>query len=248
MPAGTPPIRRYARIVVTLTPGTRSAAHFWTGPRRTLVEDLLRIRLPPGAVVVEVVDDGRSRLHGVDGAYRWVTAGTRAGPPALGSAARRSLRADLLHLPLAEGSVDGVILLDVLARLDDDRAAVAEAARALRPGGAVVVTVPVLPWLWGPHDEQAGHRRRYRTSELVATLQDLGLFVDMIRRYQFFLSPLFVASRLAARRAPALVGLEHRPPSWIGRGLEAVNRAEVALARRVPRPWGTSVVVLARRP
>jgi hypothetical protein len=82
----------------------------------------------------------------------------------------------------------------------------------------------------------------------VATLDELGLFVDMVRRYQFLLSPLFVASRLAARRAPGLVTLEHRPPAWIARGLEAVNRVEVALARRVPRPWGTSVVVLARRP
>lgn len=48
-------------------------------------------------------------------------------------------QADLAELPLAERSADVVLLADVLEHVDDPAAVVAQAARVLRPGGALFV-------------------------------------------------------------------------------------------------------------
>lgn len=50
--------------------------------------------------------------------------------------------ADLTALPHGSGSFDGIVSVHVLEHLDDDRAAIAEMARVLRPGGWAVVNVP----------------------------------------------------------------------------------------------------------
>jgi ubiquinone/menaquinone biosynthesis C-methylase UbiE/DNA-binding transcriptional ArsR family regulator len=65
---------------------------------------------------------------------------------------------DMYHLPLPDGSFDAATLHNVLHFADDPGAALAEAARALRPGGRLVVVD------FAPHSleflrEQHAHRR-----------------------------------------------------------------------------------------
>src|SRR5205085_840851 len=52
-------------------------------------------------------------------------------------------RAAAEALPISPASNDVVVLLDVLAHVDDPRRAVAEAVAALRPGGRLLVKTPV---------------------------------------------------------------------------------------------------------
>lgn len=170
-----------------------------------------------------------------------------------GPAPTVAARADVGRLPLAAESVDGVLLLDVLERLDDDRAPVAEAARVLRPGGLLLAATPAGPRLWSVHDEMAGHRRRYTVDGLVALVTGVGLVPERVHRFQCLLYPFFAASRRWAsrrwtRRRPGALAGEPRLPTWLADALAAVNSAEVAACRRVPWPWGTSLVVLARKP
>jgi SAM-dependent methyltransferase len=56
--------------------------------------------------------------------------------------ALRLIRGDVTALPIRAGVADAVLLLDVLEHLAAPAAAVAEAGRVLRPGGALVVSVP----------------------------------------------------------------------------------------------------------
>ncbi len=46
------------------------------------------------------------------------------------------------HLPVRTASVDAVLLLDVLEHVTDERRTIGEAARVLRPGGVVILSVP----------------------------------------------------------------------------------------------------------
>ena len=66
------------------------------------------------------------------------------------------------NLPVGDAQLDVVVALDVLEHLDDDRRALDEILRVLRPGGVLLATVPAYPFLWSSHDEALGHRRRYR--------------------------------------------------------------------------------------
>ncbi len=91
-----------------------------------------------------------------------------------------------LELPFADGAFDRIIAAEVLEHIDDDRAAIRELARVLKPGGAIAVTVPRwFPELmnWALSDEyhapavEGGHVRVYRESVLRSRLEAAGLQV-----------------------------------------------------------------------
>jgi SAM-dependent methyltransferase len=88
-------------------------------------------------------------------------------------ASAAAIRGDAHHLPFPDGAFDLVIASEILEHIPDDRAAIAEAVRVLRPGGTLAVTVP----RWWPericwalseqyHTVEGGHIRIYRRREL----------------------------------------------------------------------------------
>ena len=76
------------------------------------------------------------------------------------------------NLPYANASIDVLTALDVIEHVQEDRKALEEFARVLKPGGIAVITVPALMALWSDCDVVLHHFRRYtrRTlAELVPT-------------------------------------------------------------------------------
>lgn len=91
-----------------------------------------------------------------------------------------------LDLPFHDASFDRIIASEVLEHIADDRGAISELVRVLRPGGTMAVTVPRwFPELvnWALSDEYhapaaaGGHVRIYRESVLSRRLDDAGLRV-----------------------------------------------------------------------
>lgn len=78
---------------------------------------------PPRVIGIER-DEGHIQHAGT--AYPWVA----------------FLRGDALNLPFEDGSVDAVVMLDIVEHIADPAAVLAEARRVLRPGGSLVVSVP----------------------------------------------------------------------------------------------------------
>lgn len=88
--------------------------------------------------------------------------------------ARPDIFADASQLPLADGSVDTVVILEVLEHLRSPRAALREIARVLRPRGRLLLTVPFLyPIHDAPHDYQ-----RYTIHGLMREVEVAGLNVE----------------------------------------------------------------------
>jgi SAM-dependent methyltransferase len=93
-----------------------------------------------------------------------------------------AVQGDALALPFPEATFDRVIASEVLEHIPDDRAAMAELARVLRPGGTMAVTVPragpeAINWALSDeyHDTPGGHVRIYRRSTLERRLAASGL-------------------------------------------------------------------------
>lgn len=89
---------------------------------------------------------------------------------------------DALRLPFPHGSFDRVIAAEVLEHIPEDRSAMAELARVLRPGGTMAVTVPrwypeLVNWVLSDdyHLVPGGHCRIYRQSTLIQRLSAVGL-------------------------------------------------------------------------
>ncbi|HUE58563.1 MAG TPA: class I SAM-dependent methyltransferase [Acidimicrobiales bacterium] len=90
--------------------------------------------------------------------------------------------ADALNLPFPSGSFDRVIAAEVLEHIRDDRIAISELARVLRPRGTMAVTVPrwwpeLVTWALSDeyHSDPGGHIRIYRRSTLIERLRAAGL-------------------------------------------------------------------------
>ena len=106
--------------------------------------------------------------------------------PTSGVSAPSCVNGSALELPFDDGSFDRIIASEVLEHIGDDRGALRELARVLRPGGTIAMTVPRwLPELvcWALADEYhapavpGGHVRIYREGVLADRVRSAGLDV-----------------------------------------------------------------------
>jgi SAM-dependent methyltransferase len=149
-----------------------------------------------------------------------------------------------------EESFDVVALLDVLEHIREDRRALIGAARALRRGGGLLITVPQHPWLWSAADVFARHERRYRRGDLVRQVEFAGLRAIRVTSFVALLLPLLAAWRLRGARASSTYEFEREfsLPRIVDRSLERILVAELALiARGVSLPAGGSLLVVAKK-
>jgi SAM-dependent methyltransferase len=153
-------------------------------------------------------------------------------------------------LPLARESFDAVIASDVLEHIADDRSAVAEVARVLRPGGVFLFTVPAHPWLWSGHDEALWHQRRYRRAGLKRLLAEAGFELRWLSYWNAVLFPVVAMHRALGRlrRGGEPVSDARLPGPLANRTLFGILVAEAAALRYVTFPLGVSLAGVAQRP
>ncbi len=72
---------------------------------------------------------------------------------------------------------DCCVCLNVLEHIEDDRAAIAGMASVLMPGGVIALLLPAFPFLFGPIDQNLGHRRRYTRQSIGKLAAAAGLHV-----------------------------------------------------------------------
>jgi SAM-dependent methyltransferase len=234
--------------------------YWWFVARRRLVRDLLARHLgrPDGSArPLRILDVGcgtGATFQVLEGYGRPV--GIDRSPEALRYCRRRGDHALVLArgeaLPVQSSSVDAITALDLLEHIAEDGEAMRESARALRPGGLLVVTVPALPWLWSEHDEALDHLRRYRAGELRRALEQAGLEVVRLSPVITLLLLPIGALRLAQRavrrrrtRPQTAFIIPPRAANWL---LTALLWLENQWALRWNLPVGVSLMAVARKP
>jgi SAM-dependent methyltransferase len=160
---------------------------------------------------------------------------------------------DALRLPFSDSSFERVIAAEVLEHIQDDRSALGELSRVLRPGGTLAVTVPrwwpeLVTWAISDdyHNKPGGHIRIYRRSALVARMRESGLTPYFCHHAHALHSPywwLRAAVGVANDQHPA-VRTYHRLLVWDITAGTPVTRVPERLLNPIV---GKSVVVYARR-
>lgn len=168
----------------------------------------------------------------------------------------RLLQADVCNLPLGDESVDAAVSANLLEHVPDDRRALSELRRVLRPGARAAVVVPAGPGTYDYYDRFLGHERRYARGELAGKAREAGLAVVEDRHLASLLYPAFwLVKQRNRRRFGHLEGeqLERRvaadiagtSDSRVGRMLW---RVEERLGLRLPFGIRNLVVVQRERP
>jgi demethylmenaquinone methyltransferase/2-methoxy-6-polyprenyl-1,4-benzoquinol methylase len=106
--------------------------------------EVLDVAAGPGNVAAELLRRGARSVTALDLSFEMLRAGARRATPGL-----TWVNADALALPFADATFDAVTISFGLRNTTDPRAALAEFARVLRPGGRVVVCEFADP-TWSP--------------------------------------------------------------------------------------------------
>ena len=175
---------------------------------------------------------------------------------------------DASRLPFRDAAFDAVICTETLEHLPDDAGAIAEIARLLRPGGALLGAVPshfteLLYWRLshGYWNTPGGHVRIYRPRALTARLARAGLqvrrvryvhFIDSIVWLRFCLTDFLRPSKPASDFEAAVliaVAAERATPAWRTRLRAAIgsSRFIAAIDAAGALVWPKSFTFVARK-
>jgi SAM-dependent methyltransferase len=233
-----------ARLQVIADAGER---HFWHGPRRDLILDLLRESHAKDAGALLDVGCGTGSLVRALVALGYEASGIDPFAREFGLHEPAFIAGTLERLPYEDATIATLCAFDVLEHVEED-AALCEMMRVLRPGGLMLISVPAYRALWGPRDDAAGHLRRYSRRMLRAALTSHGLAIERIFGFQLVLLPALLLSRWTARWRHREHILEDKPGMTVNALLRSINAAEVKVGRMLRPPIGSSLFAVARKP
>jgi len=227
--------------------------HWWFLARRRILDHLIErvVRPPEKARLLEVGCGtghnlamlsrfGKVEACELDRCAR-ALAGKRLG--------RRVKDARLPDLSMFErNGYDLVALLDVLEHVPDDIGSLRAIHRRLKPGGALLLTVPANPWMWSAHDVAHHHFRRYTRAGLAKLFEQAGFEVQLLSHFNSLLFPPIAAARLIGKARRHDSADDALPGARVNAVLNAVFGLEAGMIGRVPMPFGVSLVAVVRRP
>jgi ubiquinone/menaquinone biosynthesis C-methylase UbiE len=168
----------------------------------------------------------------------------------------RNIGAELVQgsadaLPFGDGEFDVVLSLDVIVLHGiDDQKAVREMHRVLSPGGTLIINVAAFDFLRGSHDAATNMARRYTRPRLQELLQNAGFTIRSMSYWNMSLMPAVAAVRWASRTKAQQPNVRSDlKPMWppLNALLSAIAHTELALSRKIPLPFGTSLFAIARK-
>ena len=158
-------------------------------------------------------------------------------------------------MPFPNGSFGIVSALDCIEHIEDDEATLQEAYRVLKDDGTLLLTVPAHRWLWSRHDEALHHKRRYTTKDLRRKIQDAGFALQEITHFVVPAIPFLLLQKIIRKikktlfpnREEVIDTYDVLLPSFLNESLIAWLAIEKAVMKRVPIPFGSSLLVVARK-
>ena len=155
------------------------------------------------------------------------------------------------QLPYRDASFAAIVSADVLChRGVEEKAALDEFRRCLRPGGLLVLNLPAYGWLLSDHDIAVHNVRRYTAGSVRSLLAAAGFSGILTSYWNTVLFPVMVLKRKVGWRR------EGKPssdvvlmPAPVERMFSAIVAFEATLFRAGLRlPFGGSVLATAMRP
>jgi SAM-dependent methyltransferase len=206
---------------------------------------------PPGAAVLDAGCGTGGLLRTLRQMNRgWRLAGTDLSPLACELTRERTgalvLEGAVEQMRFGNNSYAAIVSCDVLCQVPDPRRALAEFSRVLKPGGALVLTMPAFQWMYSYHDRQVGNLRRYARGELADLLRGAGWRPLSVTYWNMLPFPLAVLRRKFFPAGEGESDVRLYPP-WMESALDAAMRLEhLWISRGHALPFGSSLLAVAQ--
>jgi SAM-dependent methyltransferase len=152
------------------------------------------------------------------------------------------------NIPFKVDHFDVVCLFDVIEHIENDVEAVRRIVKNLNKNGKLIITVPAAPFLFGKHDKNMHHFRRYNIKSLSMLLDDAGIHVECIKYFNSILFPLAVVTRFFDffRNNEHSVGSKF-PHKFVNEVLYRIFSFERFLFWRMRFPFGLSLICVGHK-
>lgn len=228
--------------------------HWWYRSLRARVGmHLEQLAIPQEAVILDAGCGTGANLAFVKDYGRAI--GIDMHPQALAFCRDRRLhelsRADVCALPMAEASVDLVLLMDVLEHesISNETRVLEELLRVLKPGGHALINVPAFQWLLSSHDIAVHQNKRYSKGQIVELIRAAGFDRCDATYWNTVLFPIAMLVRLMRRgKSENESDLADYRPGWVSGVLEKLLAVERKLFMAIPAPFGLSVFLVVQKP
>jgi 2-polyprenyl-3-methyl-5-hydroxy-6-metoxy-1,4-benzoquinol methylase len=153
-------------------------------------------------------------------------------------------------LPIQPHSYDIILTLDMLEHLPDDRSALSEIFRVLKPGGSLFIFVPAFQFLWSFQDEISHHQRRYTAKELREKILQAGFELSKLTYVNSLLFPIVWLGRTLLRAFPKyfkITSESQMNPEWMNGLLQRIFLIELPLLRFINLPLGVSILCVCKK-
>lgn len=178
--------------------------------------------------------------------------GVDMSPEAIRHCEKRGLKNVRLHeaneLPFPNEAFELVTAFDVIEHIDDDRGALCEFERLLKPEGALLIYTPALPWMFNEHDRRVHHKRRYTKSELEEKIRSSGFEIDYISYVNLLILPIVLCARLYFKFLGNSHGEMVMPPRILNAFFRQICFLESTFLSRFSLPYGMTLVCFAHKP
>lgn len=227
--------------------------HWWFTARRRILDGVIEriVRPPKDARILEL---GAGTGHNLAMLSRFGRVEASELDPVARDVASKRLGRPVVEAALpdlsmfSQGAYDMIALLDVLEHVPDDKGSLAAIKLLLKPGAALLLTVPINPWMWSAHDVAHHHHRRYRKREIRKLAVGAGYEIELLSPFNSLLFPPIAAVRLLGKMTGKDDSDDAMPSAPVNKLLNTVFGLERELIGRVPMPFGVSLVAVLRRP
>lgn len=164
----------------------------------------------------------------------------------------RVKKGSVTNIPFINATFDVVVCVDVIYHkaVEDDKKALSEFFRVLRPGGFLILRVPANKWLRLKHDLFVHTRERYNKEEIEKKLKRAGFvikklsFVDSLLLFPAIIKCLL--EKLPTSQEPES-GIKPLP-KLINGLLSNILTLEIRLLSKTDLPFGLGIIAVCQKP
>ena len=158
------------------------------------------------------------------------------------------IKGSATKIPFKKNTLDFVLATDVIEHIKNDKLAIKEIHRVLKPGHHALITVPAFNFFWSKHDIKSHHKRRYTKNTLKELIKPFNFSLCKIFYFNYLLAIPIILVRFFLKCFKIDLKSENEFNNWfINKILKIIFTIDIKSSYYVNPPFGFSIFLLIKK-